>query len=275
MNVDSTAPVNTKRAASSTPHENSLPPKVARKETEKALEKISQQRQEALSERAEESNPIPTRKRKVISLAETPLAATPLTRLGKKLSRDKTAQGEIALAQNRLEDAKHLFEAALQTDNKNIDALNGLGKIALDQNKLDEARHHYARVLDIDANFTRATFSLGVVALKQKKFDEAEKHFMRFLESHPKNIAALQNLGLVALNQNKLDEVKRCKQYHCSRSFGGRIKETKQTRQSATLLPPHLGNQQQSHCYTDCIRDYCHGAKQTRRGKTLLPTRFR
>jgi tetratricopeptide (TPR) repeat protein len=145
MNINFQNPVCHKQATSHTSQDKTPTAKAARQETENALEKISQQGQEALS------NFTPSRKRQVVSLAET--------RLAKKQSLDKITHGEIAdpnglealynlgvvaEEQNKLDEAKKLFEDVLNIDNRHTNALNGLGRILVKQNKHVEDLTSYA-----------------------------------------------------------------------------------------------------------------------------------
>ncbi|MEM7737477.1 MAG: tetratricopeptide repeat protein [Deinococcota bacterium] len=73
-----------------------------------------------------------------------------------------TQRGTAYIFQGELEDAKRAFEDALERDPNHYRALTNLGNVALEQNKTDDAIGYYQAALRINENFSNAHHNLGV-----------------------------------------------------------------------------------------------------------------
>jgi tetratricopeptide (TPR) repeat protein len=97
----------------------------------------------------------------------------------------------------RLEEARALFQKALQLKPEYASAHINLGATLASLGKLEEAIGHFTRVLKIRPNDAEAHFNMGNAKASQRKYEEAARYFSETLRIKPKDREARQNLKKV------------------------------------------------------------------------------
>jgi tetratricopeptide (TPR) repeat protein len=93
--------------------------------------------------------------------------------------------GLLRLEVKDYDQARKLFERALQIDPKCIPALNNLGVMDHVQGKYDSARENFGQILKIDPKWAKAHFNLAVLYESPSMLDDRKKaieHYERYLE---------------------------------------------------------------------------------------------
>lgn len=83
------------------------------------------------------------------------------------------------------ESARGSFERALELDPRNLPTLLHLAQIALEQNRVDDAESYARRALDVDPGAAAAHYVLGKAAVARRDFAAAVEAFERTLELQP------------------------------------------------------------------------------------------
>lgn len=97
------------------------------------------------------------------------------------LSGPRVNEGLIQLERDQFEAAKNAFEQALQANNANPYAHNGLGLTLREQGQFQQARQHYQQALELDPDYARAHFNLAVLSeLYLQDLGLALNHFRRY-----------------------------------------------------------------------------------------------
>lgn len=109
--------------------------------------------------------------------------------------------------------AERLIESILETDSRNIEALNELAGIAIRQGNFSRAAELYQKAISIDPASALTRSNLGVMHLvrfqKSKdrdQLDQALKHFNSAIENDPYYAAAVNGRASVKMFLNRVDE---------------------------------------------------------------------
>jgi len=106
-------------------------------------------------------------------------------------------QQAVALhRRGRLEDAARLYEAVLQAEPKQFDALHFLGLIRFRQGRPDEAQKLLRRALNQQPGSAEANNSLGQILAALGRWPEAKSRYEKALAAKPDFAAARNHLGI-------------------------------------------------------------------------------
>ena len=94
-----------------------------------------------------------------------------------KESYDYVENGKKAYKDERKEEAKNLFEKALQLYPKNTVALIYLAKLEMEEGNLNKAKEYSEHSLKYDPNFFTANIISGIINFKLKNYESALKFF--------------------------------------------------------------------------------------------------
>ncbi|MDT8383870.1 MAG: tetratricopeptide repeat protein [Gammaproteobacteria bacterium] len=91
--------------------------------------------------------------------------------------------GILYFRDNKLEQAKSEFHAALKINPQNVVSLNHLGIISRGEGKFKEAHDYYEKALQIDPEYAYAHLNFGILLeLYMGKLTEALGHYERYQE---------------------------------------------------------------------------------------------
>jgi tetratricopeptide (TPR) repeat protein len=127
--------------------------------------------------------------------------------------------GNMAMRQKRYEQAEKYFKKSLQSDTKNLSAMNNLGVLYLrmSENEKDNSEQQkllakavttFENILAVSPNFIQPKFNLGLALLAQKKYDKAEEYFNAVIENDPRGdfaSKAMQFLLVIEFGKNKTE----------------------------------------------------------------------
>jgi tetratricopeptide (TPR) repeat protein len=108
----------------------------------------------------------------------------------------EVALGLALNVQNRYEEAKDAFEAALRSEPANALALGGLSEAWLGLDRLGDAERLALQALALDPAQPTAHLTLGGVRLKQERYEEARSALLTAAEGDPGNAKAHYQLSL-------------------------------------------------------------------------------
>ena len=108
-------------------------------------------------------------------------------------------QAKILLSENKLNDAKIIFQNVIKVEPTNYKAHNNIGVILLKLGNLDEAEVSFRKAVEINPKFVVAHYNLGVIQSNLLKFNEAEKSYKKAIEFKKDYVEAYSNLGSVYL----------------------------------------------------------------------------
>jgi Tfp pilus assembly protein PilF len=83
--------------------------------------------------------------------------------------------GLIYLQQDKIEDAKKLFQQAVKINPKYVEAHYNLGSILFSQGKFDAALTAFRKAAESNSNYPNAYYGAGLVFLRQNRFSDAEQ----------------------------------------------------------------------------------------------------
>jgi Flp pilus assembly protein TadD len=92
--------------------------------------------------------------------------------------------------------ARKAYEALLEQDAENLDALEGLGLTLLALDESQEAATHLEKVMQRDDKRWKTANAIGIAFTLNKKPTEAIAYFKHALEVSPDNPSVLNNIGL-------------------------------------------------------------------------------
>ena len=104
------------------------------------------------------------------------------------------------------DDARRLFERALELDPQNVDARNSLGLVTERQGDATTARDHYDKALAIDAGYTPAILNLASVRMQMGELAAAVALFSRAVTLAPGSYEAYNGLGIAMARLGRNDE---------------------------------------------------------------------
>lgn len=109
------------------------------------------------------------------------------------------------LQAGHLDEAERLCQVILQSDPKQVDALNLLGVARLRRGQAEDALEYFTRAYGIDRRFTDVAYNLGVALGELERWEQALIVYDRVLRTDPSNARAWNNRGNVL---QKLDRWK-------------------------------------------------------------------
>ncbi len=112
----------------------------------------------------------------------------------------------LAGAEGRSAQAEQLIQRALQVDPSSSPALAQLAELRRDQGNLPEALRLFQQALQIDNSQPSLYIGYGDVLQRSGKYKEAEEAFHRVLQLEPDSFKARYNLGVTYAAQGKLDQ---------------------------------------------------------------------
>lgn len=115
-------------------------------------------------------------------------------------------QAKILLNENKLNDAKIIFQNIIKVEPTNYKAFNNIGAILLKLEDLDKAEENFRTAIELNPKFVVAHYNLGIIQANLLKFKEAEKSYKKAIELKEDYVEAYSNLGSVYLKLEKLNE---------------------------------------------------------------------
>ena len=115
-------------------------------------------------------------------------------------------QAKILLNEDKLEEAKILFQNIIKIEPSNYKAYTNIGAILLKLGNLDEAEKSFIKAIKFEPTFAVAHYNLGVTQVKLNRLNDAEKSYKKAIELKKDYIAAYSNLGSVFLKLEKLNK---------------------------------------------------------------------
>jgi tetratricopeptide (TPR) repeat protein len=103
--------------------------------------------------------------------------------------------GEALFQKGKMEEAKHIFQGALERENDLLPALNNLGVISFQVGKTKEAISYFSRVLGITPYDFTALENMGMCLASEKEFRRAIDWFQKAREHGPDDVGLLNSLG--------------------------------------------------------------------------------
>lgn len=103
--------------------------------------------------------------------------------------------GNFYMEMKDYQKARDCFEAALEDDQENINAYNGLGRAHYYLDEKEKARSCMEKALAIDGQFARARSNLGLMYSELNDYDNAIKHYQLAAASDPNDIDSWWGLG--------------------------------------------------------------------------------
>lgn len=131
-------------------------------------------------------------------------------------------QGWQLWQDRKLDQARVMFQVAVDRDPKNAEAWNGLGWASFNSGKPQEAEKDFQKVLSLNPDHAAALNGLGQIYLSQKKYDEAETNLLQAAPSAP---AAWYGLARLYLVQGKFEDAEKWAQKVVDSGQGDQIAE--------------------------------------------------
>lgn len=125
--------------------------------------------------------------------ARPPIAAEQLERL--------LEQGQMALQENRLDDAQKAYTEVLNSSPDNATAHHGLAMAADLSQQWADAELHYRQALRIRPRDANLLCDLGYSYLLQNRYSEASRYLNQAIEINPQHESAHMNLAMLDLRQ--------------------------------------------------------------------------
>ena len=105
-------------------------------------------------------------------------------------------KGLVFLKKGLAEDALHVFQDILSTDNAFASAYEGIGHALLMKGDIPEAEKHFHRALAFDASLWKSHNALGMIYDHQGRFDEAVVSYNEAIALNNNSGALFNNLGV-------------------------------------------------------------------------------
>lgn len=128
----------------------------------------------------------------------------PLSRMPGSADDLRIASG--ALQSGDLQLAASLYEKALKTDPRSVEANLGLGDCLFQAGDMERARIAYGRAAAVAPDLAAPRLALARVALRQRRFDDAEQRYRALLAQTPEDPAASAGLGTLLDLKGEHDE---------------------------------------------------------------------
>ncbi len=113
----------------------------------------------------------------------------------------ETQRGTAHIFMNELAQAKVSFEEALAHDPKHYRAMTNLGNIALEENRVDDAITAYEAALRLDESFANAHHNLGVAYRRKGQIDRSVRSIRRAQKAQRRQDAEEARGTLSSLNE--------------------------------------------------------------------------
>ena len=111
--------------------------------------------------------------------------------------------------QGQHEEARSLYERALDVDPWHAQTLGTLGALNVQQGRLEEAQPLLEQALKLDPRDVKTLCTLGALHFKQGRCEEARPLWERGLEVDPRHLPSLCYLGDLHLQQGRPEEARR------------------------------------------------------------------
>lgn len=118
-------------------------------------------------------------------------------------------QAKNLLNENKLLEAKDLFQNILQIEPKHFKAHTNVGAILLKLGKLVDAEASFKKAIEINPEFEIAYYNLGITLEKLLRLDEAKESFKKAIEIKLDYVEAYTNLGTTLIKLGSLDEAEK------------------------------------------------------------------
>jgi Tfp pilus assembly protein PilF len=118
-------------------------------------------------------------------------------------------QAKNLLNENKLLEAKDLFQDILQIEPKHFKAHTNVGAILLKLGKLVDAEASFKKAIEINPEFEIAYYNLGITLEKLLRLDEAKESFKKAIEIKLDYVEAYTNLGTTLIKLGSLDEAEK------------------------------------------------------------------
>ncbi|MDH4049801.1 MAG: tetratricopeptide repeat protein [Gammaproteobacteria bacterium] len=119
--------------------------------------------------------------------------------VGPQLPLVLNAVGNLRLATGRNEQAKAMFEGALDFDERNAVAINGLAALAEREQRFDDAERLIRRAIELQPGNWRAMSTLAGLYFGTGRYAEAAQEYRKILFIDPDNFQIVGNLGAASL----------------------------------------------------------------------------
>lgn len=119
-----------------------------------------------------------------------------LVALNPRNNRALKALADSYLVDNRLEEARELFQRAVAIDPQQADALHGLGVLEYQHDRLGQARQAFSQALAVDPQYSPAHFYSGLVSWRMGNATLALDHFRLAADLDPARAVHHYWLGL-------------------------------------------------------------------------------
>ena len=127
------------------------------------------------------------------AVARSPMAVEQLDRL--------LEQGQVALQDNRLDDAKKAYVEVIESAPDNATAHHGLAMVADLSEQWSDAEYHYRQALRIRPQDANLLCDIGYSYLLQNRYSEASRYLNHAVEINPNHESAQMNLAMLDLRQ--------------------------------------------------------------------------
>jgi tetratricopeptide (TPR) repeat protein len=114
--------------------------------------------------------------------------------------------GATLVRQKRLEEALDHFAQALRIRGSFPEAHYSMGNVLALLGRIDEAQDHYQKALEVNPAYADAHLKLADILDQKGKSQEAIAHYQEALRIKPGNTQARNNLGATLASQGKLEE---------------------------------------------------------------------
>lgn len=111
------------------------------------------------------------------------------------------AQGQQALQENRIEDARQAYTEVLNSSPDNATAHHGMAMASDLSQQWADAEYHYRQALRIRPRDANLLCDIGYSYLLQNRYSEASRYLNHAIEINPKHESAQMNLALLDLRQ--------------------------------------------------------------------------
>ncbi|MDR2140432.1 MAG: tetratricopeptide repeat protein [Deltaproteobacteria bacterium] len=108
-------------------------------------------------------------------------------------------EGERLFAEGRSEEARAMFQAAVDLCPGNVQAWNNLAVASLNVDRLDEAEKCLKKALEIKPDFFEARYNLAEVHAMSGRWAKAAKELKKILERKPDDLPTVKRLAQVYL----------------------------------------------------------------------------
>jgi len=105
--------------------------------------------------------------------------------------------------------AAKIYEDALRTEPKNMDALIGLGMTQQRAGKFAESEAALQKALAYDADNANAAYAMAVTYFKQERWKDSMTFFEKSLDKSPQNASARHYLGIIATKLSLMERAER------------------------------------------------------------------